>query len=492
VTLRRRRPTGTAAVVVVAAGLLPLAACTAVTTGTPASRSNAASSSADFPSAPAPSSSSAAPRAGCPAAYASPDPKRPRVALRFTFSKDLTTVRGTEHVTFTPDKPIAELIFRLTANTAPTVHAGNKIVVAAADADHGGGRPRYTRSGAAPNTQGGLLHIPFGKQIPAGTTIHADLAFTIGLGAKSFDRFGRVDSAGQRYAWIGSGQPLLAWERGFGWHDEDLIQFTAESATSEAMDTSLTVAAPAKDTVIMSGDPSNPAAAPSGNRVWRSHVATARDVSVSVGPFSVVDKMVHGVRVRVGAYTRGLRDQLLPEFVRAITALSARFGPFPFPSLSVARLPAQGGGIEYPSSILMLDGSRVVAVHETAHQWFYAMVGDSQARHPWLDEAFAVYAQHLVDGDSERPGTLESPGTVDRSTESYGDAVDDYYFVTYDKGAAALEAARAQAGPAAWDAALRCYINANAWRIANPPDLAAALKHLPKSVAVLRQAGALP
>ncbi len=47
----------------------------------------------------------------------------------------------------------------------------------------------------------------------------------------------------------------------------------------------------------------------------------------------------------------------------------------------------------------MLDSSRLVAVHETAHQWFYAMVGDSQALHAWLDEAFASYAEQLVDAD---------------------------------------------------------------------------------------------
>ena len=100
----------------------------------------------------------------------------------------------------------------------------------------------------------------------------------------------------------------------------------------------------------------------------------------------------------------------MPEFHRAITELAKRFGPFPFPSLSVARLPAQGGGIEYPSSILMLDGSRLVAVHETAHQWFYAMVGDSQALHPWLDEAFAQYAEQLVDGDARTRAALSLAG----------------------------------------------------------------------------------
>ena len=361
-----------------------------------------------------------------------------------------------------------------------------------ARADHGAGPAAYSRAGAAKSTQGGLLRIPFPGTVPAGSTVTADIEFIVALGDEAFDRFGRIGSGATRYAWFGSAQPLLAWQRGYGWHTEDMLQFTAESATSEAMRTNLTVTAPGSDAVIMSGDPTPPPAS-SGVRTWTSAVDAARDVSVAVGPFATRDVVVGPTKLRVGAYTAAVRDDLAPEFVRAITQLSARFGPFPFPSLSVAALPFQGGGIEYPSSILMLSSSRTVAVHETAHQWFYAMVGDSQALHPFLDEAFANYAEHLVDGLPDSTATdLTAAGTVDRSTESYGSDAGDYYFVTYNKGSAALETARNAAGAGRWDAAIRCYVRRNAWRIAEPSDLAAALHALPAATAVLRKAGALP
>jgi hypothetical protein len=412
------------------------------------------------------------------------------VRLQFNVGNDLSTVQGSEHIEFTPDLPITELVFRLTANTAPTVQAGNKIVVNSATADHGGQAPKYDADGADPSTQGGLLRIPFAAKVPAGTRVSADITFTLTLGNGSFDRFGRVGDGAQRYAWFGSGAPLLAWEHGHGWHTEPMIQFTAESATSEAMQTDLTVTAPASDTVIMSGDPGDPPAS-NGTKTWHSTIDAARDVSVAVGPFSVSDTTVDGVKLRVGATSSHERDQLVPLFKLAITQHSKRFGPFPFPSLSVARVPAQGGGIEYPSSILMLDGSQLVAVHETAHQWFYAMVGDSQATHAWLDEAFASYAEQLVDNDPPPGSALNEPGDVDKPTASYGGQESQYYEVTYTKGAAALHAAREAAGAEKFDAAIRCYVNANAWRIANPSDLAAALKSLPAAVDVLRKAHAL-
>jgi hypothetical protein len=408
------------------------------------------------------------------------------MTLHFVIAADHRTVRGTEKIAFRPDLPITELVFRLTANTAPTVNEGNQIEVTSASADHGAGPIRFTRANASVSTQGGLLHIPFASTIPAGTVVTARLAFVLTLGANSFDRFGRAGG----FAYFGSGEPLLAWERGFGWHTEDMANFPAESATSEAMDVDLTVVAPSADTVIMSGDPADPSAS-GATRTWHSTISTARDVSVAAGPFAVSDTVVDGVRLRLGAPNAALRDSLVPEFERAIRELAKRFGPFPFPSLSVARLPAQGGGIEYPSSILMLDGSRLVAVHETAHQWFYAMVGDSQALHPWLDEAFATYAEELVDDDVPDDGALHAPGRVDSTTASYRDAIGRYYFTTYNKGAAALLAARRAAGAEKWDAAIRCYVARNAWRIANPPDFRSQIAQFPAAVDVLVTAGAL-
>jgi hypothetical protein len=463
-----------------AVAALVLAACT-TTTGGRGTRS----ASPTQPTPPVSTSHGSPAPASC-GTYASPDPNRPRMSLTFIVGADHTSVSGHEHISFQPDRSINELVFRLTANTKPTVREGNKIVITDASADHGGAAFRFSRANAASSTQGGLLRIPLGAAVAAGTQVSADIDFVVTLGSESFDRFGRSGP----FAYFASAEPLLAWQRGFGWHTEDLLNFTAESATSEAMDVDLTVTAPAADTVIMSGDPATPPSSQT-TRTWHSTISAARDVSVAAGPFAVTDADVDGVRLRVGAPDASMRDDLVPKFRRAITELAARFGPFPFPSLSVARLPGRGGGIEYPSSILLMDGSRLVTVHETAHQWFYAMVGNSQALHPWLDEAFASYAEALVDNGEDDHDSLRLPAPVDASTESYGNDVNRYYFITYFKGEAALFAARRAAGAAKWDAALRCYVAHNAWRIAEPSDLQAALAGLPAAITQLRNAGAL-
>ena len=48
-----------------------------------------------------------------------------------------------------------------------------------------------------------------------------------------------------------------------------------------------------------------------------------------------------------------------------------------------------------------------------------------------------------------------------------------------DSGTVVAVGSRSQAGAAAFDAAVRCYANVNAWTIATPADVGAALAGLP-------------
>jgi hypothetical protein len=215
---------------------------------------------------------------------------------------------------------------------------------------------------------------------------------------------------------------------------------------------------------------------------------------VAAGRFVTAETEVEGVRVTTGVLPGSGRDpaRLARATGEAIEQLSARFGAFPYATLTVPWLPDFGGGIEYPSSILLASTDDTVLVHEVAHMWFYGMVGDSQFRDPWLDEAFASYAESVTgDPPPDRVSRLlATDGDVGGSMASFPD---DRSYVTavYGKGAAALLTARQRAGAEVFDAALRCYVDARAWTIATPADVATALADLPAALAVLQQAGAL-
>ncbi|WP_369382434.1 M1 family aminopeptidase [Streptomyces sp. cg36] len=91
------------------------------------------------------------------------------------------------------------------------------------------------------------------------------------------------------------------------------------------------------------------------------------------------------------------------ESAGAVDAFGERFGRYPYGELDIVLSPdfAVFGSMEYPGFVLLWtdrDGSG--AAHEIAHQWWYGIVGDDEYADPWLDEAFATYAQDLFHGES--------------------------------------------------------------------------------------------
>jgi hypothetical protein len=341
------------------------------------------------------------------------------------------------------------------------------------------------------SAQSTLVSIPLGRVARAGTPMSATLDFAVTLPHGVNERLGH--NAGT--AWFGSGFPLLAWERGRGWATEPPTAAFAEAATSEEFRLDLSVDTAPGDVVLGTGTPVSTA-----GRVRHRTAESVRDVVVMVGRFATARASAGGVPITVGV-APGLPDsaaRLAPLHADAMRAHAARYGPFPFASLDVAVVPDVHGGIEFPGGIVL--GSRqdrdATLVHEVAHEWFYGLVGDDQGRDPWLDEAFATYAEALVRGTGGRYEATAVPASgrdrVGAPMTYWEPRQSVYYKSVYVQGAAALLRARRTVGRAAWDAAIRCYVAANAHRIATPADLSRALAGLPAARAVLRRVGALP
>jgi hypothetical protein len=419
---------------------------------------------------------------------AEPDPARPVVGLDFRLDDDLRTVTGTETVVFTPDLPTDELVFRLVPNGPEPAAAGNRLVVDAVRGDDVDGSG-YEDAGA--EEPGGLFVVRLADELAAGEATEVALDFTLTLGEGGFERVGAADGV----SWWASGAPLLAWEPGVGWARDPFVDLPGETATSPVADTTVRVSAPEALTVLMTGDQAEPSAPEDDRRTWTSVEPVARDVSVAVGEFTTASATsADGVEVTTGVLPGAdvAARELTGWTLAAIDDLEARFGPFPYATLTVPLLPDEGGGIEYPSSILLAGADRLVLLHEVAHMWFYGMVGDSQFRDPWLDEAFATYAESVafpVSADATAR-VLGTPGEVGAAMGEF-DSAAGYFRRVYGKGGAALLAAREAAGAEPFDAALRCYVDANAWTIATPDDVAAALADLPAALDVLTEAGAL-
>ena len=87
--------------------------------------------------------------------------------------------------------------------------------------------------------------------------------------------------------------------------------------------------------------------------------------------------------------------------VDSIKTFSNLFGTYPYNTYVIVQTDFVHGGMEYPnlvmvsSSITNLDDYKNVIVHETAHQWWYGLVGNDEMRYPWLDEALTEFSTVL-------------------------------------------------------------------------------------------------
>jgi hypothetical protein len=224
-----------------------------------------------------------------------------------------------------------------------------------------------------------------------------------------------------------------------------------------------------------------------------------RDVAIAVGRFRKATASAAGKSVEVGIAPEvpDSASATAREMARALGRHAARFGPFPYERLAVAILPDIRGGIEFPGVILQGTGQidDATASHEVAHEWFYGLVGNDQARDPWLDEAFATYAEALDRGTgptylrmtipSGGAGHAGEPMTFWESRQSI------YFRSVYVQGAQALLRGRSASGAAAFDRAIGCHVRRTAQRIAQPADLEVSLQGLPAAIRELRRVGAL-
>ncbi len=96
----------------------------------------------------------------------------------------------------------------------------------------------------------------------------------------------------------------------------------------------------------------------------------------------------------------------LQASAEALSIYSNRYGAYPHKSLSLV-MGDFNDGMEYSAFFYLsrdfyslYDGTPAnyltfVAVHETAHQWWFEQVANDQAQQPWLDEALCTYSERV-------------------------------------------------------------------------------------------------
>jgi aminopeptidase N len=133
--------------------------------------------------------------------------------------------------------------------------------------------------------------------------------------------------------------------------------------------------------------------------------------------------------------------------------------------------------VAYPTIGFIGDCSLVLVPHETARRWFYSLVGNDQARDPWVSEGLATWAQTGPEGSLATLLATPIPADV---RNRLGEPMNFWDPLGFEKTrlgvyVQGVQALAALGEPATVDCALRLFVVRHAYRTATPRDLLAAL-----------------
>jgi len=251
-------------------------------------------------------------------------------------------------------------------------------------------------------------------------------------------------------------------------------------------------------------DPANaPVVAASAPAVYENgalvyDLTNARNFTISASPEYLVSTAdANGVTIYNYYYPADASAAaMVLELTRmSVNTYSTEFGPYPHSALTVCETDLNDGletdGLYFLSRNFYqsYDGTvrnnlSVIAVHETAHQWWYGAVANDQANEPWLDEAMATYSEHVFYEDNY-PELLNwwwnfriyfygATGWVDSRVYDTG-SFRAYVNAVYFNGARFLQALRDRIGDQAFYTFLRDYYARENGRISSASDFFAIL-----------------
>jgi hypothetical protein len=213
--------------------------------------------------------------------------------------------------------------------------------------------------------------------------------------------------------------------------------------------------------------------ASTGEQVGKSGLTTTfeatnvRDFVFTAAPdYKSTSSTVGGVTVRV-YYRPGFpASSVLAQAKRAIAAYEPLVGDYPYPVYDVAQS-AGGYGMESPGLTWIPTGVgsanlAYLVHHETAHQWFYGIVGNDQAYEPFTDEAVTDFLARYVLG--QKRASRCSTARLDMSIYRYSSAC--YYEVVYIQGGNFLDDVRRTMGNTQFWNGIRAYIDQSEYGIA--------------------------
>ena len=411
----------------------------------------------------------------------------PRYTITATLNTAERTLQGKMHLRFTnrEQSPIYELYLRLYPNLR---QYGGRLRVSGV---WSAGSPlpfEYDRADTA-------LKIPCTPPIQPGQWAELDAAFTLSWPAvdEGWVLFG--ESAG--FLSLPYFYPTLAVHNGQGWH-LDIPPAFADAGFSEAAFYDVWLTLPTSLTLAGTGIQVEELLQEGGMKQVHWRAGPVRDF-VILGHARYQELVREACGARIHSFflpeDRAAGQAALDYAASALCVYSDAYGPYPFTVMTVAEAPLTFHGMEFSGLNLLgmdtyrshRDELRYLTIHEVAHQWWYAQVGNDPYNCAWLDEGLAEYSSYTyyarVYGreEAERLRTLRWEGPYAYARSQGQDKVlaqpaDQfvsqrlYESMVYAKAALFFDALRRAVGDDVYYAILQTYVRQYRFRIAAPAD----------------------
>lgn len=236
--------------------------------------------------------------------------------------------------------------------------------------------------------------------------------------------------------------------------------------------------------------------------VYKASQKNIRDFAASVGAFRTPSTMTGGVDINYYYIKDETPEVSLIAASDAIKTFNHLFGEYPYDVYSVVETHFLQGGMEYPTLAYVSDALNremltEAIVHETAHQWWYGVVGNNEVAHAWMDEGLAELSTTMfyerntdynVDAKKRKANTLSAyivyydsginrtkDTSMTRALNEY-DSSFEYAFLNYAKAELMFESVRLTVGEEKFLEGLKRYYADMKFKNATPDDLIGALE----------------
>ncbi|MBS4539155.1 M1 family metallopeptidase [Clostridium sp. D2Q-11] len=257
-----------------------------------------------------------------------------------------------------------------------------------------------------------VLRLDLENKLEQGEKIDIEMQYTVKLPSAQ-DRFGYGDKTYN----FGNWYPVAAVYDGDGWNLDPYYSI-GDPFYSDVGNYNVTINAPKEIEIASSGNILSEKVK-GENKIWKIESKLMRDFAwVASEYFEKIVKNHDGTTVKL-YFLDDVKDSVkraaMDYSVNSIKHYNNIYGKYPYGQYSVVQT-SFPSGMEYPGIVYIgdkyytdstLGTLEIIITHETAHQWWYGLVGNNQIDEAWLDESLATYSEFLYATEQYDEDTAE-------------------------------------------------------------------------------------